>query len=241
MLYSSVDNKKIKELKKLTLKKYRDETNMFLIEGENLVLEAYNSGYLKEILVLEDYKYNMDIESNYVTLNVMKHLSNLDTPPKVMGLCTKKQNEIKGNKILLLDCIQDPGNLGTIIRSSVAFNVDTIILGDGSTDPYSPKVLRATQGMIFKINIVSENLNKIIPKLKENKYKILGTKLNDAKELKTIEKSEKFAIIMGNEGNGVSQTLLDMCDDYIYIKMNDNCESLNVAVATSIILYWVGD
>ena len=207
MLYSSNENKKIKELKKLNQKKHRDETNMFLIEGENLVLEAYNSGYLKEILVLENYNLNIDIKTNQVTLNVMKYLSNLDTPPKVIGICLKKQNEIKGNKILMLDCIQDPGNLGTIIRSSVAFNIDTIILGDGSADPYSPKVLRATQGMIFKINIVNENLNQIIPKLKEKNYKIFGTKLNDAKELKTIEKNEKFAIIMITHKGGFLQWL----------------------------------
>ena len=241
MLYSSVENKKIKELKKLHLKKYRDRENMFLVEGEHLVLEAYNAGYLKEIILLEGYNYEMSVTTNYASLNVMKHLSNLDTPSKVIGVCVKKENKLKGGKILILDGIQDPGNLGTIIRSAVAFNVDTVVLSLDTVDLYSPKVIRATQGMIFKVNVVIGNLIDIIDDLKKNKYKIIGTKVNLSKNLKLLEKLDKFAIIMGNEGNGVRKEILDLCDQHVYIKMNENCESLNVAVATSIILFWVGD
>lgn len=241
MIYSSISNSKIKELKKLNQKKYRDESNLFLVEGEHLILEAYKTGYLKELILEENLDFLLDIETNYASKEVMKYLSELDTPSKMIGICEKKVSQISGDHILILDEVQDPGNIGTIIRSAVAFNVDTIILGGGCADIYSSKVIRASQGMIFKVNIVSGNIKDEIKKLKNDNYKIIGTKVSKANELKNVSKPKKFAIIMGNEGNGVSQTLLDMCDDYIYIKMNDNCESLNVAVATSIILYWVGD
>ena len=158
-----------------------------------------------------------------------------------MVYAKKKQNQIKGNKILILDEIQDPGNLGTIIRTAVAFNIDTIILSKDTVDLYSPKVIRASQGMIFKINIVIADIIDAIKNLKEKNYEIIGTKVSSAKNLKSLEKMNKFVIIMGNEGNGVKKEILDLCDKHIYIKMNQNCESLNVAVATSIILFWVGD
>ena len=134
-----------------------------------------------------------------------------------------------------MDNVQDPGNLGTIIRSSVAFNVDTIILSNTTVDLYNSKVIRASQGMIFDANIVIGDLKELLGNL-EN-YTIYGTRVDGGKELKTISKEEKQIIIMGNEGKGVSKEILDMCDEYLYINMNNNCESLNVAVATSIILY----
>ena len=237
MVYSSVQNSKIKDLKKLNIKKHRDKTGMFLVEGEHLIIEAYNSGYLKEVLLLVDANISLDIDVNYVSESVMKFLSSLDTPTNMIGICHKKDNEIHGNKILVLDDVQDPGNLGTIIRSSVAFNIDTIILSEKCADIYSSKVLRASQGMVFHINFVICDLDETVSKLKSDGYQILGTKVTSGNELKGLEKKKKFAIIMGNEGNGVRGSLLDLCDEYIYIKMNEKCESLNVAVATSIILY----
>ena len=237
MLYSSIENKKIKNIKKLNIKKYRDEIGKFIIEGEHLVLEAYKNGILEEVLLEENTDMNINVPVSYVTKNVLKYISELDNPSKIIGICKKTDKKDIGNKILILDGVQDPGNLGTIIRSSVAFNIDTIVLSEDCVDIYNSKVLRATQGMIFNINIIEENLIEFIPKLIKNGYKVYGTKVNGGKSLKSIEKSEKFAIIMGNEGNGVRTSVLDLCSDYIYIDMNNNCESLNVGVATSIILY----
>jgi len=237
VIYTSINNSKIKDLKKLQNKKYRDETNMFLVETRHLVKEAYDSGYLEELLVLEDSDFSLDIETNYINESVLKYLSNLPSPSEVIGICRKKNEELKGNKILILDDIQDPGNLGTIIRSSAAFDVDTIVLSKGCADVYSDKVIRASQGMLFKVNIIRDDIEKIISKLKSEDYKIFGTKVDGGKDVKSVSKSEKFAIIMGNEGNGVSKEILDMCDEYLYIPMNNECESLNVGVATSIILY----
>ena len=154
----------------------------------------------------------------------------------MIGISKKKNDEIKGNRILILDNIQDPGNLGTIIRSSVAFNVDTIILSNDSVDLYNTKVLRATEGMIFNINIIRRDLNEILPTLK-NKYTIYTTNVVNGTKLDSIKVNKPFALIMGSEGNGVKESIAAYADDSVYIDMNEKCESLNVGVATSIILY----
>ena len=237
MLYTSIENKKIKEIKKLNKKKYRKETGLFIIESEHLIKEAYKNGYLKELILLENTNYKLNIETNYVTEKVMKYITELDTIPNMIGICNKLKEKELGNKILILDGIQDPGNLGTIIRSSVAFHIDTIVLGQNTVDLYNTKVLRASEGMIFNINIIEKKLTEFILKLKTMKYQIIGTKVTNGKDIKNLEKRKKTCIIMGNEGNGISNEILNLCDDYIYIKMNSNCESLNVGVATSIILY----
>ena len=235
MLYTSTDNKYIKHIKKLNQKKYRDEYNEFLIEGEHLVLEAYKHRLLKELILEEESNFKLDVNTNYVSSNVLKYISELDNPSKIIGICSKLKEKDIGNKIVILDGIQDPGNLGTIIRSSVAFNIDTIVLSKDCVDLFNSKVIRATQGMIFNINIIERDIKEFISGL--NGYKVYGTKVNGGKSLKLLEKVEKFAIIMGNEGQGVKSDILDMCSDYIYIDMNKSCESLNVGVATSIILY----
>ncbi len=238
MLYTSVNNDKIKEIKKLQEKKYRDKQNLFLIEGRHLVLEAYKTGSIKELILEQDEIFPLDLPTLYVTNDIINNLSLLETPSNVMAVCHKlPTSEEVGNRILILDGIQDPGNLGTIIRSAVAFNIDTIILSDDTVDVYNPKVIRASQGMIFHINILRKNLEEYIPLLKKQGYPILGTKVTHGNSLKTLEKLSQFAIIMGNEGNGIKDTVSLMCDKFIYIDMNAVCESLNVGVAASIILY----
>lgn len=235
-MIESINNEKIKYYSKLKDKKYRDQESLYLVSTPHLVIEALKQN-LVEIIFLLESKENIYGEVTIVTKNVMKKLSNLDTPPEVVAVVKKeKEKDIKGN-ILLLDAIQDPGNLGTIIRSAVAFNIETIILGNGCVDLYNEKTLRAAEGMHFHINILNENLNETIPKLKNNNYSIIGTKLTDGIELEKFDKPSKYALIMGNEGRGVSLELLKECDNYLYIKMNEKCESLNVGVATSIILY----
>ena len=240
MYIESLSNKKIKELNKLKNKKYRDLENLFLVEGWHLVKEAYNAGILKEVLVLKDTFVEMNCNIIYTTEEVLKYLSDVEAPQNIIGVCKKIDNNKIGKKVVVLDDIQDPGNLGTIIRSSVAFNFDTIILSNNSVDIYNPKVIRSTQGMLFKVNIIRCDLTEKISKLKDDGYRIIATKVTNGKDVKTLEKIEKLCIIMGNEGNGVSDKVLALADDFIYIKMNKNCESLNVGVATSILLYELG-
>ena len=239
MIYTSINNQKIKIIKKLKEKKYRDEENMFLVEGKHLTTEAFNNGYLVELLVPENSDYKLDVETNIISENIIKYLSNLKSGAGIFGICKKKKMKLKEGKILVLDSIQDPGNMGTIIRSSVAFGIDTIVINEKCADIYSDKVIRASQGMIFSVNIIKENLEEFITKIRKT-HKIFATKVDGGKPIKDIEKIKNFVIIMGSEGTGVSKNLLDLADEYLYIPMNKKCESLNVAVAASIILYNFG-
>jgi len=228
-MIESLSNDRIKEYTKLNQKKYRDESNMFLIEGTHLVEEAFKNNIVIEAFSLDD-KYTK------VSEEVMKKLSNLDTPPKYLAVCKKlEEKEINGN-VLILDGVQDPGNLGTIIRSSIAFNIDTIILSNDSVDLYNTKVLRATEGMIFNINIIRKDLNELLPTLKDN-YTIYTTNVVTGKKVEDIIVNKPFALIMGSEGTGVKESVASYSHETIYIPMNSKCESLNVGVATSIILY----
>ncbi len=237
MVYSSIDNKKIKDICKLNNKKYRDETGLFLVEGEHLVLEAYKSGYLESIILLEGTEFNIDMNNIYVTDKVLKYISKLDNPQRIMGICRKLDNNTIGNRVVILDNIQDPGNLGTIIRSCVAFNIDTIILSDNTVDLYNSKVVRGSQGLLFHSNILIKDIKNIIIELINDGYDIIGTKVDGGTNIKELDFNDKFAVVMGNEGNGVSDDILDLCTKYAHISMNPLCESLNVGVATSIILY----
>lgn len=241
MYISSINNEYIKEISKLNEKKYRDKSNKYLIEGLHLVTEALKYDIIDTIIIREDFSYETDIKHIIVSNEVMKKLSDNPSIPKIMAVVNKKESTIKGNKILLLDRLQDPGNLGTIIRSAVAFNFDTIILSNDTVDLYNSKVLRSTQGMLFNINILRQDLTSVINELKNNNYTIYGTKVDNGNDVKEINNTNKFALIIGNEGTGISDNILKQCDKYLYIKMNNNCESLNAGVAASILMYEMGN
>lgn len=240
MIITSLENKEIKRITKLKSKKYRDELQEFIVEGEHLVEESYKNKVLKKIILLENTDIDIDVEKIYVNHDIMKKISNLDSPPKVIGICKLLKEKEIGDRVLILDGIQDPGNLGTIIRSAVAFNIDTIILSNDTVDMYNSKVIRSTQGMLFYINIIRTDLMEVLPELKKNNYTLYTTNVTNGIDIKKCEKQNKFALIVGNEGNGVSKKVSDYADYTIYIKTNNNVESLNVAVATSILLYELG-
>ncbi len=239
MVITSLDNEKVKYYYKLGKKKYRDLNNEFIVEGEHLILEAYKAKSLKEVLILEGEVLPIEVPIIEVSMEVLKKITMLNTPPKMIGLCEKKIDTTIGKRILVIDEVQDPGNMGTIIRSAVAFNIDTIVIGDNTVDVFSPKVVRATQGMIFHIPIVFYSIDKLIPILNKLNIPIYATNVKYGEEVKNLTKKEKecFALIIGNEGSGVNPKYLEKSDKFIYIPMNDVVESLNVAVATSIILY----
>ena len=243
MVITSLDNEKVKYYYKLGKKKYRDLNNEFIVEGEHLILEAYKAKSLKEVLILEGEVLPIEVPIIEVSMEVLKKITMLNTPPKMIGLCEKKIDTTIGKRILVIDEVQDPGNMGTIIRSAVAFNIDTIVIGDNTVDVFTPKVVRATQGMIFHIPIVFYSIDKLIPILNKLNIPIYATNVKYGEEVKNLTKKEKecFALIIGNEGSGVNPKYLEKSDKFIYIPMNDVVESLNVAVATSIILYEMDD
>lgn len=235
MIYTSTSNEKIKNIKKLQNKKYRDQENLFIVEGEHLVKEAFSLSRLELLIVEENYDIDIDIPKMIVNGRVMKYLSELETPTHYLGVVKKNNNNFIGKRIIALDGVQDPGNLGTIIRSSVAFNFDTILLSKDCVDTYNSKVLRATQGMILKVNIIRCDLCEVLSKL--DNYKIYGTSVVNGKNIKDVKEKNNIVVVMGNEGTGVTNEVQELCNDFIYIPMNKNCESLNVAVASSIIMH----
>ena len=234
---TSSSNSKVKYWSSLSQKKYRDLEGVYLVEGEHLVLEAIRKNLVVEIIACEDYQVNYLGDIYYVTYDILKKISKVETPQKVMAVIRKKEFSIIGNKVLVLDRVQDPGNLGTIIRSAVAFNIDTIILSEDSVDLYNEKVIRSTEGMLFNINVLRRDLKSFIPKLKEDNYKIVGTRLTSGMKVKDYIFPKRVALVMGNEGNGISSEVLSLCDDFVYVPMNEACESLNVGVAASILMY----
>lgn len=247
MLITSLENERIKNYIKLKSKKYRDLTNTFIVEGEHLVLEAYRAGLLEEIILEQSSVFPIDLPNErkvYVPQIILDKISDVENPPYVMGLCRKKEeSDNLGSRILMLDGVQDPGNLGTILRSSKAFNVDTVVLSLDTVDLYNPKVIRATQGMFFHMNVVRRDLVDEINKLKSEEIPIYVTRVEYGEDIRYLKAKDKrkFALVMGNEGKGVREEIKDLADKYIYIEMNDMVESLNVGVATSILLYELQD
>ena len=238
MVITSVNNKYVKYLMKLRDKKYRDINGLFLVETVHLVNEAIKSGNVVSVIVSDGFEFECDIDKVFVSDFVMRKLCSTETNPKVMAV-VKKKMELNnyGNKIIILDNIQDPGNLGTIIRSAVAFNFDTIVLSNDSVDLYNSKVVRSSEGMLFHINIVRKDLVSFINNIKSDYYEVIGTDVNGGSDVRNILSLDKYAVVIGNEGNGISDAVKRLCDKNIYIGINDRCESLNAGVAASIIMY----
>ncbi len=243
MVISSLENQRVKSLVKLQQKKYRDLENAYLVEGEHLVEEAIKASVVLEIILLEGEQEINDFPCTFVTNDVMKKITSLESTTKVVAICKKQEfSSITGNKILLLDEVQDPGNLGTIIRSSVAFGIEMILLSENTVDLYNPKVLRSAQGMHFHIPVLSVNSIEALTYLKEKGYTIFGTNVVNGVDARELDHSSlnKFCLVMGNEGKGIRQSVCELCDKNLYIPMSEKVESLNVGVACSILLYELG-
>ncbi len=235
-MITSINNETIKDIQKLKQKKYRDETGLFLIEGYHLVEEARKQRCIKTIVTSLDERF--DEETIYVSFSVMKKLAFTKSPQPIMAVCERVDNKIDLNshRYLLLDQIQDPGNLGTMIRSALAFGFNQIILSKDCVDIYNDKVMRSTQGALFQVNTVSMDLMDAINLLHKHHIEVYGTSLENGKDIHTFEKKDKMAFVMGNEGKGVSKEILDICDKNIYIPIK-GIDSLNVAIAAGIIMY----
>ena len=231
----SVNNFRVTQWIKLKDKIKRDSQKEFIVEGFHVVMEAYKCGYLKEVITTENKEFH-EIPTYHVREDVMKRISSLATPTKIIGICKQLEPKEYNGNVLLLDQIHHPGNLGTIIRSAVAFNIDTIILNE-SVDIYNQKVIQATQGMIFHLNVIKAPLKASILDLKDKGYQIIGTDVREGISLDDFKANKKHAILLGSEGTGLGDDLLSLCDVKVNIKMNPLCESLNVGVAAGIILF----
>ena len=229
MKITSFDNPKIKYLVKLNKASFRKEEKKFIVEGPHLVKEARLKGVLLEAYSIEEKEDYIEIPEA-----IMKKICNTDTVVSEIGLCKMVEASELSNRLLVLDGVQDPGNMGALMRSAKAFGFNTIVLGDGSVDIYNDKVIRSSQGAIFKLNFIHQNLLDFIPTLKD--YDVYGTNVVNGISLDKVLKNKKMAIILGNEGKGISPSLNAILKQNIYIPM-DNTESLNVSVAGGIIMY----
>lgn len=240
----SIQNTIIKNIIKLKEKKYRQESKLFMVEGYHLIDEAYKHGLLKTILSTNknDFlKYNV-VEQYLVNDNIIKRLSTTVNPQGIIGVVKNpsfKDIDLNSNKlkIVLLDGINDPGNLGSIVRTSAALGYNAIYISLDSADMYNEKTLRATQGAIFKIPFFYGNLETVVNNLKKYNVKCIGTTLDAMNDLEKIESSDKFCVCFGNEAHGMSEKMKKIMNENIKIPMENNVESLNVLSASSIILY----
>ena len=250
---SSKDNDLIKHIRKLKDKKYRDENNEYIIEGIKLIEEAVKeNAEIKKVIVCDDTTRTYEIPTNvmleiakyecvYVTEKIFNMITQVTNPQGIMAIVKKNvtNSEIDYSQhiIVVLDGVQDPGNLGTILRTVDSVGLSQIIVSKETADAFNPKVVRSTMGAIFRVKIIeSEDLQETIKQMKKHHFKLMVTSLQTNKSIYDMELNKRI-IVIGNEANGVSKMLQDMSDEKVKIPMLGKTESLNASVATGIILY----
>ena len=246
MLITSKDNSKIKEIKKLKEKKYRKTA--FIVEGIKMLKEAISEkAEIDTIIIREDTELDFKLESElekkviHVTKNVFETISDVVSPQGVLVVINKKIDDNKISKhadyILALDGIQDPGNLGTIIRTTDSANIKQILVSKDTVDSYSPKVVRSTMGAIYRVKIIEcEDLAKTLKSLQTTGFEIVTTDLHTDKSIYDMNYNKKIVVI-GNEANGVTPEIRELSNYRVKIPMLGKTESLNAAVATGIMIY----
>lgn len=244
----SPQNQTYKDWRKLLSRKGREKAGLYLIEGPHLVIEALKESDTVTAIIFDEDFDQQDSFPNHgypefqLTKTLFRDLNATETPQGVMAVCKIKidlpRNDV--HRFLLVDAVQDPGNLGTIIRTADAAGIDVVFLGSGTVDLYNNKVLRSAQGSHFHLPIVHESLSKVISDLKAKGVPIVGTSL-DGNVLgeDSMKQYVSFALIVGNEGNGVHPDLLELTDVNLKIPIYGHAESLNVAVATGILMYYL--
>ena len=250
---SSKDNEIIKKIKSLKEKKYRDIENCYIIEGIKLVKEAIaENAKIKQIVVCEDCINDGEIDTDtlyeiakfdvvYVTEKVFKTITDVKTPQGIIAVIEKNNINSKidysQDIIIALDGVQDPGNLGTILRTVDSANLKQIILSKESADSYNPKVVRSTMGAIFRVNIIeADSLKDMLQEAKKNNFKVMVTSLDTKNSIYDVDYSKKV-IVIGNEANGVSKEVQAIADEKVKIPMLGKTESLNASVSAGIMIY----
>ena len=242
-MITSKDNSKYKMWVKLSQKKYRQKEQLFLVEGEHLVLEAKKAGVLVDVLLCEGVSFDIDSPVTYLAKPLFEKLASTVTSTGVMAVCRMQVGHIKkNNRLLLVDGVGDPGNLGTLIRSALAFGFDGLIMSEDTVDVYNEKVVRATQGALFNLAISRRNLVDYVIELQKSGVVVYATALSDdAKMMSDIRPTEYMAFVVGNEGAGIRESLVETCDGNVVIEMTSQVESLNVGVAGSILMHGFSD
>ena len=245
---TSTSNETIKYFISLNDKKTRMNAKRFIVEGYHLVNEASKTNLLEAIISTDEKELKKinNVKRYLVNDAIINKIATTKNPQNILGIVKMIDHNItnllpiiKGHKtkLIMLDDVNDPGNLGTIIRTAAGLGYDGIIMSPNTVDLYNEKVIRSTQGVMFKIPIIKANLQEVIKLLKKEKVFCIGTALTNAKDVKHITKKDKFAICLGNEAKGISKEVLDNMDENVKIAMNNDVESLNVSIAAGIIMY----
>ncbi|MDP4169639.1 MAG: RNA methyltransferase [Bacillota bacterium] len=242
----SVKNPQVKLWKKLLTKKERDLTGTYIIEGFHLVEEALKQEELVLELIVSE---SVDLPPRWdygsipfvsITEEVAKAISETEAPQGVFAICRQESMSAESAKtFLLIDAVQDPGNLGTMIRTADAAGIDAVIVGNGSVDIYNSKVLRSAQGSHFHLPIIRGELTEWVNQLNQRGIPVYGTALENGVVYTEAAPAEAFALVVGNEGSGVSSEILTKTKSNLFIPILGKSESLNVAVATGILLYFL--
>lgn len=243
MFIESIHNDIIKLVISLKDKKVRDEQSLFVVEGLKQVSEIPKDWKIKFVLVTEKYKDFKSDKLYITTEKIFNKISNTKTPQEILAVVEKKKYDIEkvlSNKgiFVIIDTLQDPGNIGTIIRTAESFGIKGIFISKNSVDIYSDKVVRSTMGAIFNIPIIQEcDIVSLIQTLKQNKINTCAFSLDTNSSLSNFKFKNNVAIIIGNESKGISKDILDVVDNKIKIDMVGKSQSLNAAVACSIAIY----
>lgn len=245
---TSTSNETIKYFISLNDKKTRMNAKRFIVEGYHLVNEASKTNLLEAIISTDEKELKKinNVKRYLVNDAIINKIATTKNPQNILGIVKMLDHNITNlvpiikenkTKLIMLDDVNDPGNLGTIIRTAAGLGYDGIIMSPNTVDLYNEKVIRSTQGVMFKISIIKANLQEVIKMLKKEKVFCIGTALTNAKDVKHITKKDKFAICLGNEAKGISKEVLDNMDENVKIAMNNDVESLNVSIAAGIIMY----
>ncbi len=236
---NSLENNKVKLWNKLKQKKYRDQYGLFVIEEKHLINEAKDAGIIDTLIIRENCENCFDMPAVYVNDAVMKKISNNVSLNDYVAIChTLPKKEIKGSSFIILENVQDPGNVGTIIRTAYSLGYDAVLLTKDCASVYGYKTIQSTQGAMFHIPVITDSLENIIAAVKEQGCKVYATTLDSSHFLSETVKTDKYAIMMGNEGQGLSEKAVSLADENIKIEMA-NFESLNVAIAMGICAYYM--
>ena len=241
MIITSRDNQTIKEIIKLKDKKFRE--NSYLVEGIKQVREAIKeNAKIEKIVISEDFENKDELETFEcieVSTKIFRDMTDTKTPQGILAVVEKNKNkEIDYSKdfLIILDNIQDPGNLGTIIRTADSCDLGQVIVSTDTVDCYSPKVIRSTMGSSFRINVIERNLVETIKEIKAHGFEIIVTSLQTDKSIYDVDYSKK-AIIIGNEANGVRDEIMKEADLKVKIPMLGKTESLNASIAAGVMMY----
>ncbi|MCH4888654.1 RNA methyltransferase [Acidaminobacter sp. JC074] len=237
-LITSKDNAFIKSVLKLKTKKGRLKANEFILDGYRIVKHALeNDIAISSIIMTEDFYKSHDLDFNNIVVTsdaIMKTLVETETPQGILAIVKIEEVPLREGPVLFLDKIQDPGNLGTLIRTAEAAGFGGVILRKGCTDPYSQKSIRSSMGSIVSIPVL---MGRDIDDLMKLDYKIYGAALEGGKPYRDFTYDVKTLLIIGNEGNGITDEVLDICHERIYIPMKGDVESLNASIAGGILMF----